>query len=344
MTVSQRDARSVRVEHDGLVFSLAYRLWWEGRERTPESIAVDGARVTAFFLSASIRDTVSTDAHGVLVRREWSVKSPGRVRLAVDLHLDPTGPVSYILPGVALGSTPPAEGVSAGGARTAWPSAAFIGIGGRGTVGFALDEGPCAAGVSIAPVSQDDVPPDEREEGPVPLSLALTLPGAEGTGDASGGAPGFIESPGTLDAARTFRLVSAPVRRAWLRGASAVLAAIGGGSGRAKTEPSARTTETTVREAVRRAVEGGLATHLLEKGGVAGLRVEPGSPLLSASAGAGMAVLLLELYPSDPVRTELALRLADFSLKGQHPSGLFYETYHAGRGAWQGVPGRLTGP
>jgi len=57
-----------------------------------------------------------------------------------------------------------------------------------------------------------------------------------------------------------------------------------------------------------------------------------------------MAVLLRELFPDDPARTELALRLADTCLKGQHPTGLFYETYHAERGAWQGVPGHPERP
>src|SRR4030042_6574396 len=115
MTITQRDARSARVDHDGLVISLAYRFWWEGRDRPPESIAVEAERVTAFFLSASIRDTVTADAHGVVVRREWSVRSPGRVRLTVDVHLEPAGPISYLLPGVALGDAPPADGVSAPG-------------------------------------------------------------------------------------------------------------------------------------------------------------------------------------------------------------------------------------
>jgi hypothetical protein len=344
MTITQRDARSVRVEHDGLVVSLAYRFWWEGRDRPPESIAVEGERVTAFFLSAAIRDTVTADAHGVLIRREWSVHNPGPVRLTVDVHLESAGQVSYLLPGVAFGSALPAGGVSAHGARTAWPSAACLHVGSRGTVGFALDEGPYTAGVAISPVGQDDVPPAEREEGPVPLSLALTLPGSTEAEGATVGTPGSIDSPGTLDTARTFRIVSAPARRAWLKGASAVLAAIGEGSGGTKGEPTARVTEKTVRETVRRAVEGCLGTHLFEKGGVAGLRIEPASPLLSASAGAGMAVLLRELFPSDPARTELALRLADFSLKGQHPSGLFYETYHTGRGEWQGVPGHPEQP
>jgi len=138
--------------------------------------------------------------------------------------------------------------------------------------------------------------------------------------------------------------VSAPLRRAWLRGASAVLAALGGEAEGSARPPSARSGAATVREAVRRAVERCLGTHLLEKGGVAGLRIEPSGPVLSASAGAGMAVLLLELFPGDPARIELALRLADFALKGQHPSGLFYESYHAGRGEWRGVPGRPDRP
>jgi hypothetical protein len=344
MTVTQRDARSVRVEHEGLAFSLAYRLRWQGRDRPPESITVEGTRVTAFFLSASIRDTVSADAHGVAVRREWSVRSPGTVLLTVEAHLEQDGPVSHLLPGVVFGGGLPPEGVAARGSRTAWPSAACLGIGGRGTVAFAVDEGQPAAGIRVAPVSQDDVPPVEREEGPVPLSLALVLPGDDGAAETPAGGPAALESPGSLELARTFRIVSAPARRAWLSGARAVLAAVTGAAGSSARDGTVRATEKTVRDAVRRAVEGCLATHLYEKGGVAGLRVEPGSPLISASAGAGMAVLLRELFPEDPVRSELALRLADFSLKGQHPTGLFYETYHAGRGAWQGVPGHPQQP
>lgn len=343
MTVTQRDARSVWIEHDGLAAWLAYRLWWEGRDRSPESIAVDGNRVTAFFLSAAIRDTVTADAHGVAVHRRWSVKSAGRVRLTVDVHFAPEGPPAYFLPGVALGAGLPDGGVAADGERTAWPSAAFVGIGGRGTFGFSPHEGPFAAGIAIAPVSQDDVPPVEREEGPAPLALVLTLPGAGKPAD-NGDEPASIESPGTLEVERTFRLVSAPLRRAWLHGASAVLAAPGGPADATAREPAGRAGEKQVREAVRRSVERCLGTHLLEKGGVAGLRIEPSSPLLSASAGAGMAVLLLELFADDPERVELALRLADFALKGQHPSGLFYESYHAGRGEWRGVPGRPDRP
>lgn len=332
MTVSQRDARSVRIEHDGLVFSLPYRFWWEGRDRSPESIAVEGDRVRAFFLAAEIRDSLDSDAHGVLVRREWSVRSPGQVRLAVDVRLEPDGPVACLLPGVALALELPAGGVAVHGSRTAWPSAAGLTIGGRGIVGFALDEGAVPSGIAFAPADQDDLPPAEREDGPAPLVLALTLPGPDAAGQPVGGRSGALESTGTLEAARTFRIVSAPARRAWLRGAAAVLAAVGAG-------PAVRPKGKAVRDAVAGAVARCLETHLYERGGVAGLRIDRAGPALSASAGAGMAVLLRELFPGDPSRTELALRLADFSLKGQHPCGLFYEAFHADRAEWQGMPG-----
>jgi hypothetical protein len=255
----------------------------------------------------------------------------------VDVRLEPDGPVACLLPGVALVNGLPAQGVGAHGARTAWPSAAGVTIGGRGTVGFALDEGPYPAGIAFAPVDQDDVPPAERDDGPAPLALALSIPGPEVSGPAVGGRPGTLESPGILDVARTFRVTGGPARRTWLRGASAVLAALAADP---VPRPAARAVRTSVAAAVARCLE----THRYEKGGVAGLAIEPGSPLLSASAGAGMAVLLRELFPRDPALAELALRLADFSLKGQHPSGLWYETFHAGRGEWQGVAGHPERP
>lgn len=332
MTVSQRDARSVRVEHDGLAFSLAYRFWWDGRDREPESIAVDGGRVTAFFLSASIRDTVTAGPHGVLVRREWSVRSPGQVRLALDVRLEPDGPVACLLPGVALARDLAPGGIAAHANRTAWPCAAGVTIGGRGIVGFALEEGTFPGGIAFAPIDQRDVPPSQREEGATPPVLSLQVPGPAAAADPAAATPGSLTSDGTVEETRTFRLVAGPARRSWLRGASAVLATLA-------AAPPPRRPSRVVRESVAGAVARCLATHLYERGGVAGLRLEPQSPLLSASAGAGMAVLLRELFPGDPSRAELALRLADFSMKGQHPRGLFCETFHADRGEWQGVGG-----
>jgi hypothetical protein len=50
-----------------------------------------------------------------------------------------------------------------------------------------------------------------------------------------------------------------------------------------------------------------------------------------------MALILTRLYPDDPEQLETALRLADFSLKGQHPGGMFYDQYDLRRNCWVGL-------
>jgi hypothetical protein len=72
---------------------------------------------------------------------------------------------------------------------------------------------------------------------------------------------------------------------------------------------------------------------------VVGVREVPGSPWLASSAGLGLAVALRRLFTRDDRLLELALRLADFSLKGQAPSGFFYQSYHLEAGEWRGVRG-----
>jgi hypothetical protein len=50
-------------------------------------------------------------------------------------------------------------------------------------------------------------------------------------------------------------------------------------------------------------------------------------------------VALRRLFPADARRGELSLRLADFVLKGQIPSGFFHESYSVEAGRWKGVRG-----
>jgi hypothetical protein len=118
------------------------------------------------------------------------------------------------------------------------------------------------------------------------------------------------------------------------RGAGAVLARLQDGDG-TEAAPAALT-----RDRLREALSACLSSHLVQDGGVAGLREIPGSPRLSPSAGAGAAVLVRRLFPGDERLAELALRLADFALKGQHPSGMFFTAFDARAGAWQGVSGK----
>ena len=85
-----------------------------------------------------------------------------------------------------------------------------------------------------------------------------------------------------------------------------------------------------------------LPNLLHAEGGVCGIRVTAEAHSLSSSAGAMLALALLKLTReaapgSEPAET--ALRLADFCLKGQHPGGLFFETFDLKGRDWVGLRG-----
>jgi hypothetical protein len=90
-----------------------------------------------------------------------------------------------------------------------------------------------------------------------------------------------------------------------------------------------------------------LEEELVQQNGICGLRRRPGKTELSALASCGLSLLLLRVSPRDPQRVETALRLADFALRAQHPSGLFYESFDPARGVWRdslAAPGQTEGP
>ena len=182
MIVSQRDARSVRIEHDGFEFSLAYRFWWEGRDRSPESIAVDGDRVRAFFLSAEIRDI----ARHRRARRAGAPRmvdaEPGRSASRSTSAWSPTGRWRACSPGsrsrpasprrawpftgrARRGRRPPASPSARGGSSVSRSTRG-------GSVGHRVRVGrpgrPAARGAGGRPVAA--------------VELALTLPGPDAAG------------------------------------------------------------------------------------------------------------------------------------------------------------------
>ncbi len=118
-----------------------------------------------------------------------------------------------------------------------------------------------------------------------------------------------------------------------LRGPAAVLARI---RPRAKAAPAPSVDTARMAQALQAALPG----LLLEEGGICGIREHPGSPWLSSAAGLGVSLGLRRLFPADEQLGETALRLADFSLKGQVASGFFYEGFHAETRQWRGVRGQ----
>ncbi len=347
-TVTQPDSRTIRVDADGGSFRLPYRFFWDGHEREPESVALaqaaGRAEVRAFFLFGTIVDTLTCDARGVTVERAWSVQSVGAVRLSVDVEFDGAGDAALLFPGVSAGE-PRADGTAFPGDRTSYPLAVLVRRG--RSEALLWSEAPSAGG-RAASIGAFSVP---VEDGPAALRVQVRAPGTGLPVTRVGPRPAevresveqVIDSTAGFEARHRLFVLFAPRGAAPVRGAGAVLARLQPRPQPADEEAPGAPPPALARERLREALSACLSTHLVQAGGVAGLREVPGSPRLSPAAGAAAAVLARKLFPGDERLAELSLRLADFALKGQHPSGMFFTAFDQEAGRWQGVSGRPAG-
>jgi hypothetical protein len=196
----------------------------------------------------------------------------------------------------------------------------------------------------------------EAEDEPPCLQVEIRFPGAEAPVSRTGPRPDHAEPPveavietqGDLEMSHELYVAFSARDEVHVKGASAVFERL-----MPATERRVPVELSVDPSLLARSLQGILRTHLVEKGGVAGIRELPGSPWISSAAGLGLALSMRTLFPKDDRLQELALRLADFSLKGQLPSGFFYESYHLENGGnpsarirgnpsagWRGVRGQ----
>jgi hypothetical protein len=330
--IIQTSSRTVRIETQGGSLSLPYRIYWNGHDREPESTVLEGNQVRAFFLFATIKDDIFEDEHGIRIERAWSIATPGTIRVSIEADFTTAdGRLSFLFPGVCAGDVA-SESRSLLGERTSLPSSLFVFTQTSGVLLFTdfPREDQEAASIGTRRL--------HGEEGPV-LAAEVRLPpieeprGVVGPKSEHSIEPHIldIESAGNLEMRHTLYVVFAARRAVVVKGISAALA---------RLPRESRPAETSL-NGFKAAAVSCLETHLRRSGGVMGLREVPGSQYISASASLEMAALLLKLSSADSNLLETALRLADFCLKGQHPSGLFFESYSLERGEWLGARGRI---
>ena len=299
-----------------------------------------GSDVRAFFLFGEVRDRISQDAAGITLRRTWSVKTPGTVHLSIDVEFDAPSDLRCLFPGVHAAQGLPQGPLSFLGEKTSYPAALLLALGKKGVLIFsrtaASDGAP--GGIGIARTDVEDEPSSLRVE--------LRFPGVEEPLGRVGPGPGqneepteaVIESPGSLERSHEIFFSFASRDDIPLWGATAVFT-------RLLPEPSKKELPEAAVDisSLRDALQGLLSKHLWQKGGVTGMQELSGGPWLSSTAGLGFAVAMRRLCASDGRLGELALRLADFSLKGQIPSGFFFESYNRETAEWHGVRGNQGG-
>ncbi len=350
MRITQADFRTVRILADGLSVLLRYSLYQNNDERLPESIACRGDQVTAYFLTSTIRDFIAAEEHGLSIQRSWNVLQEGRVGLSFCLEFPELTGAAWLLPGVARGESVPLQAEPADGALTALPGAVYL-LAGKASVLVFADPPPGG-------LLRDSVELARRVEEEEPLvRVELHRPPRTGAGTGAGrkakaGQPA-LQVSGSFEHAARLNLVIAPARELFARGVSAALARLAAASqARPATAPDGRASapalapeapsQAALQARTREEIADCRERLLVNEGGTCGLRLSPGEETLATSAGAGLAALLLRLVPADEAMQELALRLADFALRAQLPSGLFYERYDLRRASWLDADGRKT--
>ena len=342
--VAQQDLRSVRVEVGPVRLLLRYGFVFDGHERVPESVAVAGTEVTAFFLSSTVRDRITATPSGFRVERTWSVLQSGRLRLVLTVDVPeavegartkggrPTPPRTfrYLFPGVAAGARV-GELRMFRGERTAVPACVLLAAEDLGVCVFA--ETPAGgAGLSVGIHRSSD-------EGGGLVRVQFETPARESRPPNTGHGAGFEPGDGTEEEAECEGRFERELRVHVVVGKPSTVYE----TAFAEVLDQEADRNEPAKWALREEVRSFLETHLVLDGGVCGLRVVPGADILSASAGTELAVLLARLYPADVEMIEWALRLADFALRGQHPAGLFYERYHLRERSWVGLRGVVPG-
>jgi hypothetical protein len=333
MRITQADFRTVRITADGLTVLLRYSLYQNGDERLPESIACRGDQVIAYFLTSTIRDFISLEKRGLSIQRSWTVLQEGRVGLSFCLEFPELTGAAWLLPGVARGESVPRQAEPAEGALTALPDAAYLLAGKTSVLVFA---DPPASALERGSVELARRVVEEEPLVRVELRRPPRLPAKTGLRAGRGGAPRpepALHVSGSFEHAARVNLVIAPARELFAQGAAAALARLATAS---PPVPSQVLLQARTREEISDLRE----NLLVDEGGVCGLRPAPGQEALSTSAGAGLAALLPMLFPREEPSEELALRLADFALRAQLPSGWFYERYDLRRSSWLETDGR----
>jgi hypothetical protein len=362
MRITQADFRTVRIVADGLSVLLRYSLYQNFDERLPESIACRGDQVTAYFLTSTIRDFIAAEEHGLSIQRSWNVLQEGRVGLSFCLEFPELTGAAWLLPGVARGESVPLQAEPVDGALTALPGAVYL-LAGRASVLVFTDPPPGGRlrdSVELARLVEEEEPR---------VRVELHRPPRVGAGSAAGRKPKAgqpaLQVKGSLEHAVRLNVVIAPSRELFARGVAAALARLAAASrARPTAAPGYRTSapeypafapalgpavpeyraaapsQAALQARTREEVADCRERLLVSEGGTCGLRLSPGEEILSTSVGAGLASLLPRLLPGDQATEELALRLADFALRAQLPSGLFYERYDLRRRSWLEAEGR----
>ena len=349
MTVKQTDFRTVKIEINGFYLFLRYSIRLNGEERLPESIVAREDSAVAYFLTATIRDSIRENSYGLAVERNWSIMPEGTVALSFCLDFPDFRETGFSFPPAGRGGT---DHIS--GRHTAYHCGLFLYNQAEKNTshsGLVFIDPPAWGSIETLPIELEDKPFRR---------VMLHFPSG-----VENGPDNVLHSAGNFEHSLRLNLVVAPAGQIHRAGVEAGLSRLApaaylvpastapapespvetpaaGTSPETSADPgtgpapgAAFTGLKAALHELKGSVRVCLDHFLYQDGGICGLRTLPEGTRLSSLAGSGLAFLLSRLFPDEAELLETALRLADFSLRGQHPSGLFYEHFDLRSVTWR---------
>ena len=329
MRISQANLRTVNIEKHSISCRLLYKLFQDGEIRYPESITCRGDTVVAYFLTSTIRDYIADTGYGFCIERHWNIVPEGNFGLSFCLDFPVGTDVAYLFPGLRAGCPITDEGYLASGRRTTFANALFLFKVPESVLIFSDPARSREESGSIGLMRlQNDDGTFLRAETWVPAAPAIYSRQGKKTRKKNIGVQLF-RSSGEFEYSMRLNIVTAPQEQIYRRGVSAVLE-----RNTSRLHPPPRIPKANTSDFIREQIHDCLTTFLVDRGPLCGLQETKGKKQLSSLAGCTLAVIQQHHGGEDKDTTELSLRLADFSLKGQHPRGLFYPAYRLDNQSW----------
>ena len=355
------DRETVEIGRFGVRCRLRYSLLIAGEhlratstvvDTTPageaEGFAAGEAQVTAHFITATVTDTIRASEHGIEVLRRWSIIPALPVAMLFTFEVDGASlgaeGLHFVAPGCCAGDISPRTRCGVSTDELASPVAAFHGV--RWALAVASEGGGERESLSIRGRRGDPATPAGAPLATLDFRLPAALEPLRPDDETESDGDDWLAPQAGRAVERRYHVTVAPAGRLWHLLAARHRRPDAGGQRRPPRPAFVQHLDD--------ALDGLLTTHLVEEGAVFGLRAqhpgdgEPasidasGAEWLSASASAAAGAALLASGGAE--REERARRLIDFALRGQHPSGLFFERYDYQRRRWRGLDRRAKPP
>lgn len=329
MRISQANLRTIKIEKHSISCRLRYSLFQDGEIRYPESITCRSDTVVAYFLTSTIRDYIADTAYGFCIERHWKIVPEGRFGLSFCLDFPVDTDVAYLFPGLRAGRSISEEGYLASGQRTTYGNALYLFSHPESVLIFS---DPAHSREESGSIELKRLHNDDETllctELRVPSASAIHPRKGKKTWKKNTGTQ-FFQSSGEFEYSLRLNIVTAPQDQIYRRGVSAVLE-----RNTSQLHPPHRIPTADPSDFIREQIHDCLKIFLIDRGPLCGLQETKWKKQLSSLAGCTLAVIQQRHGEEDKDTAELSLRLADFSLKGQHPRGLFYPVYQLDNQSW----------